>query len=67
MKESLKEGTITKEEVMELEKIMGGDIAELLNALKKFGGGGGGKQVMGTDFKEMIEIFNSLLEIKRKQ
>jgi len=64
VKESLREGAITKADVAELEKMMGGDINELLKMMQ---GGDVDKaklRELGPDFQELLGVFKDLARVK---
>ena len=47
---------------------MGGDIDSLVQMMKKMNSAGGSnKQVLGTDFKEMLNIFTELSKVKKQR
>ena len=66
VRESLAAGDITKDDVAELEKLMGGDINELLAMMK---GGNVDKsklREMGPDLEELLSVFKDLAKIKNQ-
>lgn len=70
VKQGLQDGAISREEVLELEKVMGQKVEFLVDMLKQMeraSGKGGASPALGTDFNEMLAIFNGLAEIKKKK
>lgn len=63
VKEQLAQGTITKQDVEELEKVMGTDITQLVQMVNS---GQVDKRSLGKEFGEMIDIFKKLAEIKKR-
>lgn len=67
VKQGLQEGSIGREDVLELEKAMGGQKLEslvgMLKQMEKTGVKGG----LGDDFDELMSIFNALAEIKKRK
>jgi plasmid replication initiation protein len=64
VKSSLEDGSITKQDVLELEKILGSDIGQLVTMIEK--GKKMDKNLLGSEFNEMVDIFRQLAQIKKK-
>jgi hypothetical protein len=66
VKESLTSGDIGKDDIAELEKLMGGDINELLKMME---GGQVDKsklKELGPDFQELLNVFKGLADVKNQ-
>ena len=61
VKEALLDGSITKQDILELEKMMGGDVASLSNMMK-----GMPKNGPGAELAELADVFKQLAEIKKR-
>lgn len=65
VKASLKDGSITKSDVLELEKIMGTDVESLVKMMKQSAAGALADKSVGGEVKEMLQLFSELLAIKK--
>ena len=66
VKDSLQDGSITAHDVVELEKIMGSNIEDLVGML---GAGNVDKaklKELGPEFSDMFKVFKQLADIKKK-
>jgi hypothetical protein len=64
VKSSLADGSITKDDVKELEKVMGSDIGQLVGMMKAGNVDKEKLKELGPDFQEMLDIFGKLADIK---
>jgi hypothetical protein len=67
VKQSIEDGTIGKSDVEELEKMMGGDIDQLLNMITQ--GNVDKKKLaeLGPDFQDLVSVFKELSAIKKRK
>ena len=63
VKEALKDGTISKSEILELEKMMGSDIGTLSKMMKSVPKGALGS---AAELSELADVFEKLNEIKKR-
>ena len=64
VKQSLADGSITKKDVEELEKIMGMDVSSLAKMIDNGQVDKAKLRQMGPEFEEMLDLFKQLAKIK---
>ena len=61
----MRDGSLTRKDVLELEQIMGGNLDGIVKSMKA-GGAQAGK-MLGPEFKELLDVFTQLVEVKNRK
>lgn len=63
LKQTLREGRVTKEDVAEFEKLIGADIGQIVSNIKRTAG----KAPLNAEMKDLINLFSELAEVKNRK